>query len=203
MVIAGFVLPSPGIAARPGKTADPEYSPLAAPSIPRLLIIPTIRLRAPILSIAVDAAGVLHPPGDVSEVGWWNESARPGSPDGQTLITGHTVHTGGGVMNLLGDLRAGDLVQIKTKRGIVDYATTRVFVYTRAEVAEHAQQLFGQDRAENRLVLVTCTGWTGTEYTSNIIVFAEPLGVHNSTAEEPAAGESDDTAQANDLAEAA
>jgi hypothetical protein len=28
-------------------------------------------------------------------------------------------------------------------------------------------------------VLITCTGWTGVDYTSNVIVFAEPLGIRN------------------------
>ena len=26
-------------------------------------------------------------------------------------------------------------------------------------------------------MLITCTGWTGSSYKSNIIVFADPLGV--------------------------
>jgi LPXTG-site transpeptidase (sortase) family protein len=93
------------------------------------------------------------------------------------LITGHTVHTGGGVMNRLGELRPGSLIQIQTPRGTVDYEATKVFVYTKAEVAAHKQQLFSQKRKQVRLVLVTCTGWTGHDYTSNIIVYADPLGV--------------------------
>ncbi|RNL63079.1 class F sortase [Nocardioides marmoriginsengisoli] len=181
MVIAGFVIPSPGLS-----TPDPEYGdsseyrPLAAPSNPELLIVPAIKLRAPIIPISMVLEGgvnVLHPPEDYREVGWWKSSAKPGSPSGQTLLTGHTVHTGGGVMNKLGELRPGAAVQIKTKRGTVEYLTTKVFVYTRAQLAKHSEELFSQDRPDNRLVLVTCTGWTGSEYTSNIIVFATPLGV--------------------------
>jgi sortase (surface protein transpeptidase) len=87
------------------------------------------------------------------------------------------VHTGGGAMNDLGDVRPGDLVRIRTPRGTVDYRATKVFVYTKAEVAAHKNDLFGQKRKKNRLILVTCTGWTGRDYTSNIIVYADPLGV--------------------------
>lgn len=181
MVIAGFVIPSPGISS-PGPKDRSKYHALAAPSRPELLIVPAIRLRAPIIPIIVDADRVLHPPSDVHEVGWWRRSAKPGSPTGQTLITGHTVHTGGGVMNRLGDLRPGAIIQIRTKRGTVDYAATKVFVYTKAQLAKHAYELFGQQRPHNRLVLVTCTGWTGHDYTSNIIVFADPLGVRNAGA---------------------
>jgi LPXTG-site transpeptidase (sortase) family protein len=181
MVVVGFVIPSPGIAGIP-RAGGSRYVALPAPSRPQLLIVPEIDLRAPIVPIEVDPDGVLDPPSDVREVGWWKRSAKPGSPSGQTLVTGHTVHTGGGVMNELGDLRPGALVQIKTPRGTVDYETTKVFVYTKAEVAEHKQQLFSQKRTSNRLVLVTCTGWTGHDYTSNIIVFARPLGVEKAKA---------------------
>jgi LPXTG-site transpeptidase (sortase) family protein len=127
------------------------------------------------IEIAPD--GVLSPPSDVHEVGWWQRSAKPGATSGQTLVTGHTVHTGGGVMNELGDLRPGALIQIRTRRGTVDYRATKVFVYTKAELAAHANQLFSQERKRVRLVLVTCTGWNGYGYDSNIIVFADQLGV--------------------------
>jgi LPXTG-site transpeptidase (sortase) family protein len=184
MVVVGFALPSPGVAGD-AKVA-PEYVALAAPSTPELLIVPEIKLRAPVVPIEVDPKGVLTPPSDVHEVGWWKRSAKPGATSGQTLITGHTVHTGGGVMNRLGDLRPGATIRIRTPRGTVDYRATKVFVYTKAELAKHAEDLFSQDRRTIRLVLVTCTGWTGKDYTSNIIVFADQLGVRAPEAEKPA-----------------
>jgi LPXTG-site transpeptidase (sortase) family protein len=181
MVIAGFAIPSPGLS-----TAGPDavsgqgrYHSLARPAAPTLLIVPSIDLKAPVVPISVNPDGVLVPPADVHEVGWWRGSARPGSETGQTLITGHTVHTGGGVMNLLGELRPGAVIQVKTRLGTVEYRATKIFVYTKAELAKHVNDLFGQKRSHNRLVLVTCTGWTGSEYTSNIIVLADPLGVLN------------------------
>ena len=186
MVIVGFVIPSPGIAGIPRiATGHSPYRALGQPSNPELLIVPEIGLRAPIVPIEVDTEGVLDPPSDVHEVGWWKRSAMPGATDGQTLVTGHTVHTGGGVMNRLGDLRPGALVEIRTPAGIVDYETTKVFVYTKAEVFEHKQELFSQKRDKNRLVLVTCTGWTGHDYTSNIIVFADQLGVRQASDKAP------------------
>jgi LPXTG-site transpeptidase (sortase) family protein len=178
MVIAGFVIPSPGIATNPRtETGRPLYLPLSKPSNPELLIIPDIDVRAPIVPIEIASNSVLSPPDVVKEVGWWRRSAKPGSPTGQTLLTGHTVHTGGGSMDRLGEVRPGALIRIRTPRGTIDYEATKVFVYTREKVAEHADELFSQKRRHNRLVLVTCTGWTGHDYTSNIIVFADPLGV--------------------------
>jgi LPXTG-site transpeptidase (sortase) family protein len=182
MVIAGFVIPSPGISIPSQKARESDYHALGRPTDPEMLIVPVIKLRAPIVPIVSTPDNVLHPPADTHEVGWWRYSAKPGATDGQTVLTGHTVHTGGGVMNRLGELKPGALVQIKTKRGTLDYWTTKVFVYTREQLAKHANELFSQEREHNRLVLVTCTGWTGSEYTSNIIVFATPLGVRNKKA---------------------
>jgi len=178
MVIVGFVIPSPGVAGETAPSGDAQYTQLSRPTNPELLIVPDISLRAPIVPIEITPDGVLSPPSDVHEVGWWQRSAKPGATSGQTLVTGHTVHTGGGVMNELGDLRPGALIQIRTRRGTVDYRATKVFVYTRAELAAHANQLFSQERKRVRLVLVTCTGWNGHDYDSNIIVFADQLGVH-------------------------
>lgn len=137
------------------------------------LIVPTIGLDAPMIDIDLEPTGVLTPPGDFSEVGHWSDSADPGATTGQTVVTGHTVHTGGGVMNRLGDVAQGDPLQIRSDGALVDYRVRRVVVLSRAEIAEKAEALFGQDRRNGRLVLVTCTDWDGAQYESNIVVFAD------------------------------
>ena len=52
-------------------------------------------------------------------------------------------------------------------------------IYSQAQIDKHYVTLFSQARRYNRLVLITCTGWTGSDYTSNVVVFAEPLGVRD------------------------
>ncbi len=93
------------------------------------------------------------------------------------MLTGHTVHTGGGVMDHLGRLHKGQLVKVVTRKGTMVYRTTQVVTWSKPELAKRSVELFGQQRKDERLVLITCTGWTGKEYTSNVVVFAEPLGV--------------------------
>jgi hypothetical protein len=80
-------------------------------------------------------------------------------------------------MDNLGSIQNGAIVKVITRHGTVWYRETQVLVYSKKQVATHAQELFSQDRPHNRLVLITCTGWTGDGYTSNVIVFADPLGV--------------------------
>lgn len=170
MIGFGFVLPSP-------RGPEPGYAPMAAPAPPVRLVVPSLKVRAPITAITVSSDRVLDPPRNPRDVGWWQSSAKPGSTRGQTVMAGHTVKTGGGALDRLGTLEPGKLVKVVTPKGTMVYRATKVVTYSKEELAERAQQLFGQDRSENRLVLITCTGWTGSYYKSNIVVFAEPLGV--------------------------
>ena len=173
LVAVAYLMPS-------GKPSS-DFRPLSSPAKPVKLVVPSLGIRATILPIEVNSQNVLDPPGDVKEVGWWRRSVRPGADHGQTVLTGHTVHTGGGVMNKLGQLEAGKVVRVVTPKGTMVYSTTRVLTLTKAQLAKRSTELFGQTRPSNRLVLVTCTGWTGKDYTSNIIVFAKPLGVRKAS----------------------
>lgn len=159
---------------------DPAPAPVppaisALPSDqPRSLAVPAIGLKAAVVPIAIDPAGVLTPPASPL-VGWWTRSAVPGQSTGQMLITGHTIHDGYGVMNRLGDVQPGDVVSVSTDEGTVRYRTDKVEVLSKQELADNAQELFGQDRGDGRLVLVTCDDFVDGEYQSNIVLFATPV----------------------------
>jgi LPXTG-site transpeptidase (sortase) family protein len=170
MVGAGFLLPA-------GSANTAGYHAMSSPARPVRLVIPALKIRAQILPIEVGDDRVLDPPNDPRDVGWWKRSARPGATHGQTVLTGHTVHTGGGVMDKLGKLRKGQIVKVVTRKGPMVYRTRKVVTWSKAELAKRSVELFGQKRDDERLVLITCTGWTGSEYTSNVVAFAEPLGV--------------------------
>lgn len=168
-VIGSFLVPG-----NEATAGSPQYTAIS-PGAPIRLSMPTLGVSAPIVPIAmVDRA--LDPPRDYREVGWWLASAKPGSVQGQTVITGHTVHTGGASMNRLGELTVGDHVDVISRRGTMRYVVQRSTVYSRHQLARHATELFGQDHGRGRLVLITCTGWDGAEYESNVVVFAKPLG---------------------------
>jgi LPXTG-site transpeptidase (sortase) family protein len=168
LVGVGYFLPG---------SATSGYHPMSSPAAPVRLVVPALKIHAPVLPIAVQQGGVLDPPRNPHDVGWWRSSARVGATHGQTVLTGHTVHTGGGVMDHLDKLRPGQLVKVVTRKGTMVYRTTRVVTWTKAELARRSVQVFNQRREDERLVLITCTGWTGSGYTSNVVVFADPLGV--------------------------
>lgn len=157
-------------------TAIEEGEELDTPAKgPDEIIVPSVDIEAPIVPIEIDPAGVLTPPADTDIVGWWQRSAEPGSGKGQTVVTGHTVSSGGGVMNTLGEVDIGALVRVRDEGKLIDYRVTGVFKLSREEVADAAENLFGQGTQGGRLVMVTCTDYVDGDYESNIIVWAEPL----------------------------
>jgi len=170
-VIGAFLVPgggSPPAAASPEQTAE-----ALSAGAPMRLVLPTLRVSAPVVPIAmVDNA--LDPPRDYLEVGWWNASAKPGAAQGQVVITGHTLHTGGASMNNLGKLAHGDRVEVVTKRGTLRYVVATTTVLTKAQLSRRSADLFGQDHGDGRLVLITCSDWNGSYYETNTVVFARP-----------------------------
>ena len=160
---------------RPRVPRDRSSDPRPAQGAPAELVVPALGVQAPVVPIEMDTAGVLTPPADVDTVGWWQRSAEPGSTDGQTLITGHTVRVGDGAMDRIGELANGARVEVRADSGTAAYRVTDVVTYDRDQVAAQAQELFGQHRTDGRLVLVTCTDWNGEVWERNIIVLAQPV----------------------------
>lgn len=145
------------------------------PGAPVRLSLPGAHTKAKVVPIQLQG-DILDPPRNYTQVGWWRGSAKPGSDDGQTVVTGHTVHTGGGSMNRLDRIKKRQEVDVATRHGTFQYEVDRVDVLSRAQVAQRARKLFGQGHGGGRLVLVTCTDWNGTSYDSNIIVTAHRFG---------------------------
>lgn len=178
----------PGVGAGPGQarraagsvppSAAPSGPPKARPagrrtSAPRAISIPALDVDAPV--VAIKAAGeVLVPPGDPATLGWWAAGARPGDRRGSALLTGHTVHDGGGALDDLEQLEKGDEVTVAVASGPIRYVVSRVRTYSKGALADHAPELFSQE-VRGRLVLVTCEDWDGSAYLSNVVVVATPV----------------------------
>lgn len=151
-----------------------ERGPVAHPDAgrPQVLSVPRLNIEAPVLRIEVED-GVLTPPANASTVGWDVQTADTGAAYGSSVITGHTVHTGGGALNELDDLRLGDTVFITTAEGRIRYDVTEVFERTKEQMVDTLPRLYRGDVA-GRLVLITCTDWNGSGYDANTVVVAQP-----------------------------
>lgn len=153
--------------------AAPDPGPDPATGTPTRLLVPRLRVDAPVVRIGV-TDGVLLPPDDPQTLGWWEQGAEPGAVQGGALITGHTVHTGGGAFDDLETLRKGDEVSVRTTGGTIEYAVSGVTIYRKGRLARDAETVFSQT-GPGRLVLITCEDWNGSGYDSNAIVFAERI----------------------------
>jgi LPXTG-site transpeptidase (sortase) family protein len=171
--VAPYVV-EPEVRIRAVAAAEPTH-PARSPGAgrPESLVVPRLGVDAPVYPIGAPG-GVLTPPSNPRTLGWWKDGAVPGAAHGGALITGHTVHTGGGAFDDLETLEAGDDVRVRTDRGVIRYAVSGVTIYPKASLARDAARIFRQT-GPGRLVLITCEDWNGSIYLSNAVVFADPV----------------------------
>ena len=153
----------------------PEAVPAGwKPGAPERVRIPALKVDVPVVPIKT-VGNTLTPPSDPQELGWWAGGAAPGAKTGSALITGHTVHTGGGALDNLADLHPGDTVwvDVRDSRHVLRYQVVTVRTYAKGDLAKRAKRVFDQT-VPGRLVLITCADWNGVEYESNTVVTAKP-----------------------------
>lgn len=161
----------------PPAAVAPSASPRASaplPAPPVAVEIPALGVSAPVLPVSA-AGSVLTPPADVRLVGWWRDGAAPGAVRGTVLLAGHTSSRSDGVFDRLGRLERDDKVVVVTARGRIDYRVEDVATHDPARVAQLAPRLFSRT-SKPRLVLVTCSGYDGSDYRTTTIVTAAMLG---------------------------
>ena len=161
----------PGAPAAVPPTARPAVA-ASTRARPDTVVVPALDIRAEVFPIATQG-GTLTPPSDPRDVGWWSGGSRPGSRRGAAVITGHTVHTGGGAFDDLDDLDPGDRVLVLAGRRTVSYDVSSVRVLSRAALARESARIFARS-GPARLVMITCEGWDGAAYRSNVVVTARP-----------------------------
>jgi hypothetical protein len=154
------------------RTADPLSREPGAGE-PNRVVIDVLGIDVPIVPIHLEVS-TLVPPSDPQTLGWWAEGAMPGAKRGSAIVTGHTVHTGGGALDNLETLVPGDVFSVRTDAGGIDYRVHRVEIYGKERVSRASPRLFSQS-VRGRLVLITCEDWDGTGYDSNVVVIARPL----------------------------
>ena len=134
---------------------------------------------APIDFVQLTVDGTLIPPEDVSRLGWYVESAVPGSQGGvgSTVITRHVNHQtqGQGFAYNFTQLNVGDTVTIDVDGQPAKYKVTKAPF--RVAKGEDMPAEVNDTSGENMLVLITCGGeFVGGAlgYADNIFVIAEP-----------------------------
>ncbi|MGW5557775.1 class F sortase [Micromonospora sp. NPDC003944] len=166
--------PRPSADAPPRTHPAPDLAPLPH-AAPVRVQIPAIDVRADIVPVGADAAGVLEvPPLDRPTLaGWYRHGVSPGET-GNAVLVGHVDSPSGpAVFFDLGRLRAGQQVQVTR-------ADARVATFTVDDVRAYPKERFPStlvygpaDAAGLRLI--TCGGRfdaTTGNYVDNVVVFA-------------------------------
>lgn len=183
-VLAGFAAQVALVGCANSDQASPAQSDLANPapattsasSAPTKLALPDGH-TAPIDAVATDKSGALNPPTDVHRIGWWVDSALPGSP-GTTVVTGHINEhdQGTGFAAEFADLKVGDKVSLTTASGKVDvYVVNEVSNYHKAN--EFPVDRLNKMSGPQTLAMITCGGkFIGPPlgYEDNVVAWATP-----------------------------
>ncbi|MEU0148152.1 class F sortase [Streptomyces sp. NPDC006288] len=165
------VRPTP---AGPSSTAPrPAVRPLP-PSDPVRLRIPTLKVDAPMMKLALDAAGALTPPPDNNPVlaGWYAGGTVPGAV-GTAVAAGHVdTRLGPGVFQQLGLLRTGATVEIvRTDLSTAVFKVYAVETYNKKNFPD--KKVYGAS-TRPELRVITCGGGYDKKsgYQDNVVVFA-------------------------------
>jgi LPXTG-site transpeptidase (sortase) family protein len=167
--LGGFIGPL-GIQQPGGPLAGRQ---LASAGNPLEVVVTRLHVDSQVIPIS-GQSGELLPPDDPQVLGWWQEGRGVGAESGSSVITGHTVHTGGGAFDHLGDLVAGDRIRVRTNSGWIGYVVQRSRIYSTATLARDAASIFDLG-GPGRLVLITCSNFNGKIYLSNSVVYAVPV----------------------------
>ena len=146
---------------------------LAAAGPPLEVNVPRLHVDSKVIPIS-GQSGSLVPPEDPQVLGWWREGQPAGAQYGSAVVTGHTVHTGGGALDHLGKLDVGDSVRVRTEAGWIEYVVQLAKIYSTEQLARDADQIFTLG-GPGRLVLITCDDWNGEFYESNAVVVGAPV----------------------------
>jgi sortase (surface protein transpeptidase) len=158
---------------KPGENAVNNF--VVAPKMPRYLNIPRLGVHARILSLGILNNGELATPGNIYDVGWYNESSSPGQT-GAMMVEGYAASgMAEGVFYDLGKLKAGDQVQVVRGDGsIFSYRVVRnQHMGSDANDMNAAMNPVTADRPG--LNLITTADQSGNRHSHGIIVFTEQI----------------------------
>nr|WP_240188342.1 class F sortase [Nakamurella flavida] len=170
--------PSPAAPTPAPAASTPVATTPAGPraAVAQSISIPSLGVTAPVLPVG-STDGVVDPPEDPAQVGFYTGSVLPGSPAGSTVLVGHVNYANvPGALIGLTKVNEGDTVQVATLGGrTVEYRITAREVFEKAEGLP--ADLF-VTHGPARLVLITCGGPFDTvaqRYEDNVVVVATPV----------------------------
>ncbi len=174
------VAPAGAPVAEPAQpTLPPEGVTLPTPESDVHVSVPALGLDLPVLPLT-PAGGVINPP--LLTAAYWIDSygdpvSTAGAADNTLYIAAHSTGTGEYGFDAVVEAEAadeglapGDVVEVSTPGGTVDYTVERTERYGKDELATAAEIW---EPVPGRLVLITCFQRAGKASTENLVVVAQ------------------------------
>jgi sortase A len=146
--------------------------------LPVRLVIPRLKLNAPIVYVGVTAQGAMDVPENVDNAGWYKYGAHPGDI-GSAVIAGHLngAHGEPGVFMDLGSLRVGDSFTVFN-----DVGENTTFLISKIKLYNQNEQpdVVFHSTSGTHVNLITCTGsWNRNQkrYSKRLVVFGDAVPV--------------------------
>lgn len=160
-------------------TSDDLAAYQVAPGMPRYLSIEKFGVKSRVRHMGLDKEGKLDVPGNVFDVAWYNDSAKPGSPGGASVIDGHVSGpTKPGALKRLKGLVSGDTVSIEKGNGeTISYKVVDVQVLPTDKV-DMSKVMVPATPGTHGLNLISCTGSfnkSTEDYSHRVVVFTEKI----------------------------
>ncbi|MFI5556624.1 class F sortase [Streptomyces sp. NPDC051738] len=170
--------PQPSAAQGTGPRAPRHAAPALPPSPPDRIRIPSIRVDAPLMGLALTRTGSLDvPPAERKNLaGWYEAGATPGET-GTAIVAGHVDNADGpAVFYRLGALKKDSTIEVERRDGgTALFSVDAVEVYDAKAFPD--EKVYGAARRPE-LRVITCGGGYSrtTGYQGNVVVFAHLTG---------------------------
>ena len=170
--------PAPAAAATADEPVVLRTTVPAGVAAPTRVHVPSLGVDSSLALLDVDGSGVLTPPSDFDQAGWFTGGPAPGDV-GPAVIAGHVdSRTGPAVFFRLHEIAVGDEVLVDRADGTtVRFAVTRVDRY--AKDAFPTDEVYGPTPGAE-LRLITCGGEfdrARRSYLDNVVVYASMAGM--------------------------
>lgn len=160
--------------------ADAKAASVLKPSVPDRIVIPDIKVDAPLDTVGLDAQGVMQEPdfAKPKDAAWYKDGPTPGEK-GAAAIVGHmdTPQVAEAVFYNLKKLKKDEKIEVKRDDG-----TTAVFSVDSVDTFKKdrfpTDKVYGDTHGKAELRIITCGGdlTKDRHWDANVVVFAHLTG---------------------------
>lgn len=164
------------------QTSDQEdtQSPIvASKGVPSRINIPSVGIDAPIVSVGLTSSGQMDAPNSLTDVGWYNRSAKVGESNYSILLDGHYGRPGRpGIFFNLKDIKMGDNIEVfgQTSESVL-YKVVEIENLPQEEV-DMRKALMPYSAGTESITLITCFGEYDSQeadYSHRVVVYAQKV----------------------------